>query len=1503
MPKELFKIDKFEGGINTQSDRRDLEENQATRIVDGKVYTSGKIEMAGGVVPFINEIDKIMIREPGWGLFTFLSDYDAVDDMGRLKGGEYLHPTGYNGVPESDQDLVGGRSLEYFMKLFDPESSANTESVLPGFLVREEENEVWTQLTETLKMYSNEEFIKAPIKPHVEIINGAVRIADTTFEQYGMYTNWFGVIRGDRYINKDHVNNNFIGGGGVDGESVDKTPPWTNINTWLYTHADCKPPRTMWGNFQEGEVDESWVDSEFIATLSDTIQEWSGSDVETFRITLEDPLAGVAVGDIIVIHDTGTLGELDEYMLVLDTVVTGDPAIYVDVDCQRGLFGTDAGYHSGSTDNGYYENKIYIVQSTQDSLTGGWGYKWGHGIFNGKATWSSSPGQIYGSDFTHEDVYDDHNSRATPPSDIRVHVDVDLQDDESWGVASDGFTGFWSEYDGVQFMYQFVEQDNDAVVGWLPDHYYKFWASFVYDGAPGTLGSQESPLQKCGAPMQSTLKEKCSLYAALTVKWTGINNDGTHNSNTAGRPDSSDQEIGTAARETTVTDPALIEELKGLYINPRITGVRIYVSSSEDQHNAKVRLLDASFGAGGGIKTEGMEEYNPWCPIFYGLQNETDLSGDDDGWEWDDGEEQEYLRQRAAYSHYRVSARGQKFRDVNNPHSFNLLRPKLGEGDQAFYFESFPAGEDGSGSIYELPDGEHSVLYKTSVEYEGYRYVGNVAYPHGRGITGEGYWDSDEFYAGEDFNKFFKGKVYGDRMIRCHSNMPDVLPPENFVDVAINDGEEITHLDTFGGKLLQFKENTLYILGFNEQQGEYLHETLKHRGVTRSYHVVQTAVGICWMNKYGVYMYNGDEHIDITQNKLDIQNTWNWSDNKSIGYDPVERSIIIMNDITDSNISSGFVFNIDTGAWTQLSDKFQQAGYKSNFVNNREGNLVFSSFNATTIDASVNGLQFIQESGGLHEGRSIIRAAATTPVDGDGNAFDWNNFVNIAENPIISIRNSQLTSAEVSDNGLKFHSFSIPVNTINTIEFYGGITSHIHTGDWLYFTDPDLGVEDDNRMYWRDADGTLNHILNMIGPWEVIKTERFYPETSPPIPDEDIVGGPGDDDDDVSVGDKANIVPDVDDILGGQGHQEIRPIVEDILGVTGDDIELFTTEDDDEIVTDKWPNKFTLRKSTEGMYYNDDLSFEGGTPQTNATYGILDSSGNATLRAWNTITSSRRNGLDIRGCNIPDNMFFDGVYKVLDIISATEIKIDNNYGEGRIGLNNSNYDNPVLFKFFRLMQNEADPTQGSRTVFDYANGHTLTKEFINLTNMVMWDRNSVDSSHFDFITKDYDFAEPGLRKRIYRVHITYTAKYTPISMLPRIRVVAIVTTKDGVFTLFPNIDKSVNYGRVEDMMGGSEDLGLGLGNNSQTIIETLASTSGGANPITQDNCQTATIEFNDPDKRLNNVLSFQLRFLNSAQHIGNITEDILTNTSDLFPTSANFEINDINIVLRKKNVK
>ena len=104
MPKQIYKIDQFHGGLNNNSDARDIAENELSTSTDVMVDELGKVTMMGGnasqgASPIANTI------WPGYGLFQF--SHDRVD--GHTSSAGSADPeTGADYFALADADNSGG---------------------------------------------------------------------------------------------------------------------------------------------------------------------------------------------------------------------------------------------------------------------------------------------------------------------------------------------------------------------------------------------------------------------------------------------------------------------------------------------------------------------------------------------------------------------------------------------------------------------------------------------------------------------------------------------------------------------------------------------------------------------------------------------------------------------------------------------------------------------------------------------------------------------------------------------------------------------------------------------------------------------------------------------------------------------------------------------------------------------------------------------------------------------------------------------------------------------------------------------------------------------------------------------------------------------------------------------------------------------------------------------------------------------------------------------------
>jgi len=144
-------------------------------------------------------------------------------------------------------------------------------------------------------------------------------------------------------------------------------------------------------------------------------------------------------------------------------------------------------------------------------------------------------------------------------------------------------------------------------------------------------------------------------------------------------------------------------------------------------------------------------------------------------------------------------------------------------------------------------------------------------------------------------------KVEGDSMYKSIVNEFDVFTDYNKIEAAVSDGENITALAEFADKILQFKQNTLYIINVSRQV-EILESTHKHKGVSNPAAVCKTDYGIAWVNEHGCYLYDGKSVHDLLeksgQRKIK-ESTWSSfvsSNGVMIGYYPRKRQIIVVRD-------------------------------------------------------------------------------------------------------------------------------------------------------------------------------------------------------------------------------------------------------------------------------------------------------------------------------------------------------------------------------------------------------------------------------------------------------------------------------------------------------------------------------------------------------------------------------------------------------------------------------
>jgi hypothetical protein len=184
------------------------------------------------------------------------------------------------------------------------------------------------------------------------------------------------------------------------------------------------------------------------------------------------------------------------------------------------------------------------------------------------------------------------------------------------------------------------------------------------------------------------------------------------------------------------------------------------------------------------------------------------------------------------------------------------------------------------------------------------------------------------------------------------------------VDVAIRDGENIVKLEAFADRILEFKENSLYVINISDNI-EFLEDTYRNKGCAYDYHVVRTDQGIAWFNIHGVYLYDGKQvHNLLEKGGIRIINETDWEafitdgvdgsaddadmGSAQIGYIPKKRQILIKNENNDV-----YLYDFILRAWTSGLSRVSETSHMTNFALSADHDL----FYIDDVDADINTWQ------------------------------------------------------------------------------------------------------------------------------------------------------------------------------------------------------------------------------------------------------------------------------------------------------------------------------------------------------------------------------------------------------------------------------------------------------------------------------------------------------------------------------------------------------------------
>ena len=233
--------------------------------------------------------------------------------------------------------------------------------------------------------------------------------------------------------------------------------------------------------------------------------------------------------------------------------------------------------------------------------------------------------------------------------------------------------------------------------------------------------------------------------------------------------------------------------------------------------------------------------------------------------------------------------------------------------------------------------------YPSSVQYN---HVGDV----GGGYKTSAISNRRKFIANVKVDDFTGSLVHQpDRLRYSEINKFDTFIPTSFIDIGVNDGEEFVKLEAYADRLLAYKNRTLYIIniGGGADTQWFLESSHQNMGVEFHAATTKTPFGVCWVNKNGLYIYDGSRITNL-QTKI-IESEWESFVNSDtmIGYEPTHKHLVVIRDANDESADNGdaYVYSFITKSFTFVEDLV---------ADNVKSNPITDIFNKMTMAVSTN---------------------------------------------------------------------------------------------------------------------------------------------------------------------------------------------------------------------------------------------------------------------------------------------------------------------------------------------------------------------------------------------------------------------------------------------------------------------------------------------------------------------------------------------------------------------
>jgi len=160
-----------------------------------------------------------------------------------------------------------------------------------------------------------------------------------------------------------------------------------------------------------------------------------------------------------------------------------------------------------------------------------------------------------------------------------------------------------------------------------------------------------------------------------------------------------------------------------------------------------------------------------------------------------------------------------------------------------------------------------------------------------------------------------------DRIMYSMPNRFDTFPSHNYIEAARGDADIYIAIDSFADRLLAFKKQTLDIINISSPDDAtwFLEDSKRFMGIMNPELVKKTQYGLVFANYNGLFIYNGNQIINLSENLIGDQ-YWqeHMSDNSSIIYDELDSLVYVVANIGSNG--DAYMCNLKKNVFTYIKD-------------------------------------------------------------------------------------------------------------------------------------------------------------------------------------------------------------------------------------------------------------------------------------------------------------------------------------------------------------------------------------------------------------------------------------------------------------------------------------------------------------------------------------------------------------------------------------------------------